>query len=113
MNKQDLDKASYSLLSKYSSLYKEKYNSAPIVNKHKEKWAMKSLIEDFGVLDVTKVLEYYFSHLDKDKHPLSWFYNNFDTILKRKMDAEKDEMFRMQRRIEMEKIRQEYLNGNA
>lgn len=113
MTKADLDKISYSLLSKYSSLYKKKYGKSPNLNKYKEKWGMKSLIEDYGEDCVADILYYYFEKSSKDSHPLPWFFNNFDNLLDAKKSLSRDEILRSQRRAEMEKIRQEYLNGYA
>lgn len=104
------DKLSYSLLSEYISLYYNKYNKSPILNKYKEKWAMQSLIDDFGIDEVRLTLIYYFK-LSKDMHPLSWFFNSFSTIHATRLAAEKDNEIREQARKYTEKLRAEYLNG--
>ena len=113
MSKADLDKLSFSLLSKYSSLYYDRYSKSIVLNKYKEKWGMKSLVEDYGAESVEKVLEYYFKKSSKDGHPLNWFYNNFDILLEASNNLDRDNELRRQRRLEMEKIRQEYINGYA
>lgn len=113
MTKADLDKVAFSLLSKYSSLYKTKYGKTPNLNKYKEKWGMKSLVEDYGEDRVSDILTYYFEKSSKDSHPLQWFFNNFDNLLDAKETLSRDQILRNQRRQEMQKIRQEYLNGYA
>jgi hypothetical protein len=39
----------YSLVSLYSSLYKDKYNKSIVINKHKEKWGMAEVIDSVGI----------------------------------------------------------------
>lgn len=111
MTKIDLDKAAFSLLSEYKALYRNRYGYTLDINKYKEKWGMKSLVEDFGQERVSEILTYYFNKSSKDRHPLSWFYSNFDTLLQAKRSQDKDIEIRKQRRLEMNKIRQEYVNG--
>lgn len=113
MTKADLDKLSFALLSLYSSLYTKKYNKSPNLNKYKEKWGMKSLIEDYGTDTVEDILIYYFNKSSKDGNPLQWFYNNFDSLLDAKNNLDKDNKLRQERKSKMEAIRQEYINGYA
>lgn len=104
------DKLSYSLLSEYIGLYRDKYNKAPVINKYKEKWAMQSLIDDFGAEEVESSLSYYFK-LPKENHPLTWFFNNFATIHIARLNAEKDAKIRAAARQKTYELRAEYLNG--
>lgn len=104
------DKQSYILLSHYISEYYAKYSASPLVNKYKEKWAMQSLIDDFGLEDVQSAITYYFK-LSKDGHPLSWFYNNFAAIHTSRLNAEKDIKVRSDARKKTLELRAEYLNG--
>lgn len=108
----DKAKTSYIVLSEYSTLYEKKYKVKPNLNKYKEKWAIASLIEDYGSDTVFKMLEYYFV-LSKEGHPLVWFYNNFDQLVKANKENEQDAKNRAERRAETARLRQEYLNGNA
>jgi hypothetical protein len=110
VTKPSKDKDSYSLLSSYISLYRNKYGNSPIVNKYKEKWAMSSLIEDFGISSVQDTLNYYFK-LNKEGHSLSWFFNNFSTIHSSRLSAERDAMIRQEQRVRTMEIRAEFING--
>ena len=83
-----------------------------IINKYKEKWAAASILEDYDKETAHKVLEYYFK-MQKEGHPLNWFYNNFDVLLDRINDSEKDQELRKERRAQTALLRQEWLNGNA
>jgi hypothetical protein len=104
------NKDSYNLLSFYTSLYKDKYGVSPIVNRYKEKWAMQSLIDDFGIDDIKLSIKYYFK-LSKDGHPLTWFFNNFSAIHTSRLNSERDDRIRAAARQKTYELRAEYLNG--
>lgn len=78
MAKED-DKQAYALVSLYIGLYKNKYNKQPFVNRYREKWAMKDVIETVGFDRSKELLEYYFK-CNKPGHPLNWFLYNFDKL---------------------------------
>ena len=78
MTKDDASKA-YTLVSLYSSLYKDKYNKSILINKHKEKWAMAEVIDCVGFDRAKELLLYYF-HTTKSGHPLQWFFYNFERL---------------------------------
>lgn len=100
----------YELLREYQSLYKIKYSRPIEINRYKEKWAASSLIEDYGYDTVLSTLEYYF-RTEKDNHPLVWFYSNFDLLNQRRLDKERDDRIRAERREQTRKIVLEYKNG--
>lgn len=108
------DKASvaFGMLSYFSNKWKTKYGKSLTINKYKEKWAMSSLIDDFGQDDVEKAIDYYFT-LSKEGHPLVWFYNNCDTLLKTLTEQERDDKLRAERRELMKKLKEEFYNANA
>jgi hypothetical protein len=110
VTKPNKDKDSYTLLSSYISLYRDKYGNSPIINKYKEKWAMASLIEDFGITNIQNGLEYYFK-LNKEGHSIGWFFNNFSTIHSSRLSAERDAMIRSEQRMKTMQIRAEFING--
>ena len=83
------DKGPYILMSLYQSLYKEKYNKMPTINKFREKWAMQDVIDSVGFDKAKQILEYYFS-LNKSGHPLQFFFYNFDKIGTSINEIEKD-----------------------
>ena len=83
------EKEPYVLIGLYLSLYKEKYNKVPTINKFREKWAMQDVIDSVGFDDAYKLLSYYFT-LSKQGHPLQFFYLNFDKIEKVKNDIDQD-----------------------
>ena len=110
MARSKTETAAYSLISDYVCLYKQRYGIPPIVNKYKEKWAMTSLVEDFGADEVLKTIQYYF-HLNKQGHPLNWLYNNYSSVHSSRLEAERDAILREQQRRKTQELRAEYLNG--
>jgi hypothetical protein len=59
------------------------------MNKFREKWAMKDLIDSVGFDRAKQLLEYYFT-LPKGGHPLHFFMYNFDRIDSAMIESDKD-----------------------
>jgi len=87
------EKQPYVLIGLYESLYLEKYNKKPKLNKFREKWAMQDVIDSVGFERAKQLLIYYFK-TSKYGHPLQFFYYNFDKIDKVQNDTEKDKLHR-------------------
>jgi len=83
------DKQPYILISLYQSLYKEKYGRVPTMNKFREKWAMQDVIDSVGFDRAKDLLIYYFS-LNKNGHPLQFFFYNFDKMDALNIEIERD-----------------------
>ena len=83
------NKEPYILLTMYQSLYKDKYGRAVTINKFREKWAMQDVIDSVGFDRAKELLEYYFG-LNKNGHPLQFFFYNFDKMDALKIEIEKD-----------------------
>jgi hypothetical protein len=88
-----VNKEPYVLLSLYSNLYEKSYKAKPTINRYKEKWAMQDVIDSIGFERSKKVLEYYFK-TGKNRHPLSFFYNNFERIEDMMIQIEEDKVNR-------------------
>jgi len=100
----------YGVIATYQSLYESKYNRPIQVNKYKEKWAVQSLIDDFGYESVVETLNFYFK-VSKDGHPLSWFYSNFDMLNNARLNKEQDDRIRAERRKKTIEMVMERNNG--
>jgi hypothetical protein len=87
------EKEPYVLIGLYESLYKEKYNKKPRINKFREKWAMQDVIDSVGYERAKDLLVYYF-RTNKSGHPLNFFFYNFDRIDQLKTEIEKDKLNR-------------------
>lgn len=88
----------YGLLSKYEKLFVAKYGRSVVINKYREKWGMRDVIDTIGGKRALEVLEYYF-RLDHPGHPLVWFYNNFDRldVAERQAREEKEKRERLRK----------------
>lgn len=84
----------YILIGLYESLYNEKYGKKPRINKFREKWAMKDVIDSVGYERAKDLLIYYFK-TNKQGHPLNFFFYNFDRIDQLKIEIEKDKINRI------------------
>lgn len=85
------------LLNFYTKEYKARTGALPLLNKAKEKWAARDLIESFGFEDCKSALEWYFK---VNKHPewKSFVYSAEQCILESrsvKADIEKRRKFRV------------------
>ncbi len=83
------NKEPYILLTMYQNLYKDKYGRAVTINKFREKWAMQDVIDSVGFSRAKELLEYYFG-LNKNGHPLQFFFYNFDKMDALKVEIERD-----------------------
>ena len=83
------NKEPYILISLYQSLYKDKYGRIPTMNKFREKWAMQDVVDSVGFERAKDLLTYYFT-LNKNGHPLQFFFYNFDKMDALKIEIEKD-----------------------
>jgi len=88
-----VNKEPYILLSLYSNLYEGLYNTKPTINRYKEKWAMQDVIDSIGFERSKDVLYYYFK-TGKNRHPLNFFYNNFERIEDMMKQIEEDKINR-------------------
>ncbi len=65
------------------------YSAKPTINRYKEKWAMQDVIDSIGFERSKNVLYYYFE-TGKNRHPLNFFYNNFERIEDMMMQIKED-----------------------
>lgn len=79
----------YILLGIYEKLYFEKHGKKPRVNKYRDKWAMKDVIDTVGYYRALDLINYYFN-INRPDHPLLFFLNNFDKMDQVSKELEKD-----------------------
>jgi len=83
------EKEPYVLIGLYEKLYFEKYGKKPRLNKYREKWSMKDVIDSVGFERAKELILYYF-RTGKSGHPLQFFFYNFDKIDQLNRDIQKD-----------------------
>jgi hypothetical protein len=110
-NPEKQEKYPYALISYYIASYKQKYSRQPVVNRYREKWAMKDVIDTVGFTRAKEIMDYYFG-LDRSNHPLDWFYNNFDkmdvSMKKSAADKARREVILSRTRIMVEERKNEH-----
>lgn len=87
------------LLNQYSALYRDKYGSAPRMNRFKEKYGMKDVVESVGFDRATEIMSYYFK-TGRTSHPVEWFKYNFDKLDKVMVEKADDEEWKQKKRAE-------------
>lgn len=93
----------YILIGIYESLYKDKYGKRPKLNKFREKWAMQDVIDSVGFDRAKELIAYYFK-TNKQGHPLSFFFYNFDRIDQVESEARRDKANRAMLREQTKKL---------
>lgn len=110
---QTADGRAFGLVTHYQKCYEAKYNKKVNVNLHKFKYIALDVLNQFDDYDkVKKVVEYYFI-TSKNGHPIEWMLRNFYELMEAYDSNIEDQALRKERRKELAKIRQEWLNGNA
>ena len=107
MATKETNKQPYILLSLYTSLFKERYNRLPTINRHREKWAMQDVIDSVGFDRAKEILEYYFK-TNKLGHPLQYFFFNFDKLDIVMIELDKDRNAREKLLAETRQMVEEY-----
>jgi hypothetical protein len=94
------------LVSFYESSYKEKYDKKPIINRYRDKWGMKDVIDTVGFDRAKELITYYFKTTNPG-HSMIWFLNNFDELDRSLSEKEKDRDLRMRLREQTKKMIEE------
>lgn len=110
---QTADGRAFGLVTYWKKCYEAKYNKKVNVNLHKFKYMALDVLNEFDDYEkIKRTVEYYFT-TSKAGHPIEWMFRNFYELLDAYEASIKDKELRAQRRLELAKIRQEWLNGNA
>ena len=84
------------LLSRYSKHHTARYEIKPSLNLNVEQWAADALIESYGIGVCYDLLEYYFSVASSPSW--NYFAYNAEKILQARLDKQKDDTERAERR---------------
>lgn len=89
------------LLSRYSKLYTQKFETKPSVNLNVEQWSADALIESYGISECYDLLQYYF---DVAQNPnWKYFANYAHEIIDKRNQYKQDLLERQQRREQAKK----------
>lgn len=79
------------MVSYFSKVYKDKYGTAPVVNRYKARWGFDSVLLSIDESETKKLIDYYFETASPNGHDLDWFFYNYDKLIiameKRDKDA--------------------------
>jgi hypothetical protein len=84
------------LLSRYSKLHTIRYEQKPSLNLNVEQWSSDALIESYGIGKCYDLLDYYFSIASSPSW--NYFAYNAEKILQARLDKERDDLERAERR---------------
>ena len=66
------------------------------------------MLEDMSLSEVKNLIEYYFSTSSGSRHSLEWFVNNYDRLIEKRAEYEKDKADRERLRRESAKRAEEW-----
>ena len=107
-----LAKQANGLVTLYVNLWADKYNDAPAVNRHRDKWGFQDMVEDLGYDRAKEVITYYFQ-TGRPGHPLKHLLMNYDRLHKLLLEIEQDEIDRVRLRKETEQRVKEWEEKNG
>ena len=84
------------LLSRYNKYHLQRYEQKSNLNLNVEQWAADALIESYGLPDCYNLLEYYFRVAQNPNW--NFFAYNAESLLNAKINKEKDDKERAERR---------------
>jgi hypothetical protein len=84
------------LLSRFNKLYLKRYEQKSNMNLNVDQWSADALIESYGISQCYDILEYYFSIAQEPTW--NYFAYNAEKIINGKLEVEKDNEERKERR---------------
>lgn len=100
--------ACHSMTTYYLNKYHEKYHHKPNVNRHKARWGFDSVLQDMTPSKAQALVDFYLETHSTNRHSLEWFFYNYDKLIDRKHEYEKDEAEREQLRLESKRRVEEW-----
>jgi len=90
------------LTSYYEKLYREKYQTAAVVNRNTAKWGFDSILKGISPEETKELLDYWFSNNSAQRHPLQWFFYNYEKLIETRNAQSEDDARRAALRKETE-----------
>lgn len=88
MSERSLAQQANALITKYVTLYTERYGVKPTMNRYRERWGFQAIIEDLGRDDANAVVVYYLSL--RVTHTVQELLRTYDELHKNRLADEKD-----------------------
>jgi len=84
----------HKLITYYEKKFKEKYQTAAVVNRNSAKWGFDSILKGISPQEVKDLIDYWFSTDTVQRHPLQWFFYNYEKLIQARADQDEDEVRR-------------------
>jgi hypothetical protein len=102
----------HSLVTYFLNAFKARYNAAPRdFNRFRDKWGFQAMIEDFGMDDAKRIIDFYFS-TGRAYHPTNYLLFNYEKLNNAMLEREEDEANRAKLRAESRKRVEEWRKLN-
>lgn len=98
----------HALITYYINLFKERYKTEPVVNRHAARWGFDSILQGMPPTEARSLLDFYFTTESSKRHSLDWFFYNYDKLIDSQTEVEKDRAHRDKLRAESEQRAKEW-----
>jgi hypothetical protein len=92
----------HKLTTYYEKKFKEKYQTAAVVNRNTARWGFDSILKGISPEETKELMDYWFSANSAQRHPLQWFFYNYEKLLQAKAEQSEDDALRDKLRHESE-----------
>lgn len=89
MSERTLAQQANALITRYIKAYTEKYGTAPLINRYRDKWGFQSMIEDLGNADAALAIDYYL--VRNGPHTLVELFRSYDALHTQRLAEEEDQ----------------------
>ncbi len=90
----------------YEKKFKEKYQTAAVVNRNTAKWGFDSILKGLSPEETKDLIDYWFGVDSVQRHPLQWFFYNYEKLIEtRALQAEDSDIRAKQRKETEERVR--------
>jgi hypothetical protein len=92
----------HALTTYYEKKFKEKYHSAAVVNRNTARWGFDAILKGISPEETKELLDYWFNISSPQRHPLQWFFYNYDKLITAKAEQSEDDALRAKLRHDSE-----------
>lgn len=101
-------KQAHALVTYFNKKYFEKYGFEHVSNRYSARWGFDSILMDMSESEVKALIDHYFTTANANKHPLDWFFYNYDKLVESKRVTDTDRELLARRREESRRRTEEW-----
>lgn len=90
----------HKLITYYDKKFKERYKVAAVVNRNSARWGFDSILKGMSPQETKELIDYWFDTNTKERHPLTWFFYNYEKLMEEKARQSEDDLLRRHLREE-------------